>query len=797
MGSLVAGLTFGFFGYGVVFLLWPHSNVSCLLPWLVLVSVRAVQHPSGRRLVALALVCALQHLGGHPETALLSQLTAFALSAAAVREHVPDLAAALRRMAWVAAGFVLGALLAGPQLVPLVEYLLHSDALATRSGQHAADGAEAPVVLGFLACLSLCALAGRRLSQAHRAILPWAALLSVSLVVAIRVAMAARSMTDLTSLLAADWMGAPQRLRVPVNYIEGVAAYAGPALALAAVALMAGGNRRTVRTWTCLGLLALLLRGRAPGLQELVQSLPVVSLMPSARAALVLQLAVAMLAALGYDALRRPLADKRFRARYLAWVGVPVLVAFASMAWATADGALGAGNVLPIPKSQKQRLRVDLAPASPLADGPAVFRGTFDAIGEVQKLRVHWSRRALPIEARFWRQHAPGPRGDGRYNFEVELPGERLPAVTATLRVEVVLQDGRRLWSRGLSAEASLGTIVSSVPVLPRDGNALPQLLLFVGLGLGAAMLAGRPRAPHALLSLVVLAGVPWFTDAQLPRTPRERFWPDSPALEFVRQVEPDGRVLTFKSAWLSGPSGYYGIPMVLGYDALVPIHTAALLRAALAPGSEGMPFKNLPQGFQPDDRLLDLLAASASLGPASDFRVFFYDGYERGQRMEVFVNETALPRARLVPRARIEPDQETALALLLDPEFDLINELVLAAGEPLNSALPAGQVGRTAIVVSEPDRVRVDVSLVQPAYLLLADSYFPGWVALVDGEPRPIRRADVALRAVKLEPGDRQVEFRYEPGSWRLGLALAALGLLACLGALLLKRDRPGVPHA
>ena len=54
------------------------------------------------------------------------------------------------------------------------------------------------------------------------------------------------------------------------------------------------------------------------------------------------------------------------------------------------------------------------------------------------------------------------------------------------------------------------------------------------------------------------------------------------------------------------------------------------------------------------------------------------------------------------------------------------------------------------------------------------------GWTAEIDGHPQPIFRANAYFRAVRLEPGESQVLFRYQPQSVRLGLILS---LLAWLG--------------
>jgi uncharacterized membrane protein YfhO len=51
------------------------------------------------------------------------------------------------------------------------------------------------------------------------------------------------------------------------------------------------------------------------------------------------------------------------------------------------------------------------------------------------------------------------------------------------------------------------------------------------------------------------------------------------------------------------------------------------------------------------------------------------------------------------------------------------------------------------------------------------------------------IHPANLAFRAVPLPAGDHRIEFRYRPGSFRLGLLLGAASLAAIL--LLLWRDR------
>ena len=70
---------------------------------------------------------------------------------------------------------------------------------------------------------------------------------------------------------------------------------------------------------------------------------------------------------------------------------------------------------------------------------------------------------------------------------------------------------------------------------------------------------------------------------------------------------------------------------------------------------------------------------------------------------------------------------------------------------------------------------------MIQPGYLVLTDTYYPGWQATVDEEPAQILAADHAFRAVALGPGEHMVIFEYTPLSFRIGAwtSLAAALLL------------------
>jgi uncharacterized membrane protein YfhO len=148
---------------------------------------------------------------------------------------------------------------------------------------------------------------------------------------------------------------------------------------------------------------------------------------------------------------------------------------------------------------------------------------------------------------------------------------------------------------------------------------------------------------------------------------------------------------------------------------------------------------------------------------------------------VKIYKNLDALPRAFVVHQAEVIPDDEQAIARMREPAFDLAQTIILADGEPL-----AGEGNATAEIVQyAPEEIVVDATTDAPGYLLLTDTFYPGWRASVDGVPAEIVRADVAFRALRLEPGAHRVEFRYQPTSVRWGAWISAGALLLLLCGL------------
>jgi hypothetical protein len=129
----------------------------------------------------------------------------------------------------------------------------------------------------------------------------------------------------------------------------------------------------------------------------------------------------------------------------------------------------------------------------------------------------------------------------------------------------------------------------------------------------------------------------------------------------------------------------------------------------------------------------------------------------------------------------------------------DIVAQLGAGSGDARldvhREALIEEGVAVPALACAEPPKVRVSerdagywklaTEGAGSAMVVISESYNRGWVARVDGESTEIVPVDGLVLGVPVAAGKHTVEVTYEPRSFRYGLWLALLALLACVALL------------
>ncbi len=169
-------------------------------------------------------------------------------------------------------------------------------------------------------------------------------------------------------------------------------------------------------------------------------------------------------------------------------------------------------------------------------------------------------------------------------------------------------------------------------------------------------------------------------------------------------------------------------------------------------------------------------IIASKAGAPADGDIIPVFDG---DPEVNIYLNQKAQARATLVGQAVVAPDQAAAWEAIRAADFDPTSTVILESGRPLDTT-PTGSL---AILGYDLHSVTLAVESDQPGYLVLADAYYPGWRATLDGQPVPIHRANYAFRAVYVPAGQHTVRFLFNPLIWWVGLGTSGVTLVVLVG--------------
>lgn len=161
----------------------------------------------------------------------------------------------------------------------------------------------------------------------------------------------------------------------------------------------------------------------------------------------------------------------------------------------------------------------------------------------------------------------------------------------------------------------------------------------------------------------------------------------------------------------------------------------------------------------------------------------------------EILIHENTkvFPRAFVVHDYEVVKDESAVLKRLKDSNFDLRNKIIIKddVSDSIRSKLV--NIDKSALSPAElrsygADRVEITADMQNPGFLVLSDTYYPGWIAYVDGKETEIFVSDYIFRSVFLDKGVHNITFVYRPLSFKIGLLVGLIALVSVASVLILR---------
>jgi len=141
-----------------------------------------------------------------------------------------------------------------------------------------------------------------------------------------------------------------------------------------------------------------------------------------------------------------------------------------------------------------------------------------------------------------------------------------------------------------------------------------------------------------------------------------------------------------------------------------------------------------------------------------------------KGGKYKIYLNKDFLPRALVI-------NDFSMPSKPIVPTLKGFNtELRLSKYIEKNSQSKNRQA---RILKYQPTEIIISTKSNKEGYLLLTDTFYPGWKATVNGKKAKIYLSDFAFRAAKIPKGECLIKFQFQPKSYQYGLLVSSIAAI------------------
>jgi hypothetical protein len=185
--------------------------------------------------------------------------------------------------------------------------------------------------------------------------------------------------------------------------------------------------------------------------------------------------------------------------------------------------------------------------------------------------------------------------------------------------------------------------------------------------------------------------------------------------------------------------------------------------------------------GGETQQNLLDMMGVTTTLT--------LEDDPQAGVRISVLGGQ----RVQWLPCAisALNGDKALEELMMLSADANLVHQYVIVE-KTVTHYEDCPQIEPDILVVNDvsANQVNVRVNSTAPGWILLADTWYPGWQASIDGEETEVLRANYLFRAIQVPEGQHVVRFTYHAKSFFYG-GVTSLVCLICAGFFMVKAYR------
>lgn len=269
------------------------------------------------------------------------------------------------------------------------------------------------------------------------------------------------------------------------------------------------------------------------------------------------------------------------------------------------------------------------------------------------------------------------------------------------------------------------------------------------------------------------------------PFSPKQIIFPQTPIFEFLQKQQKPFRINANEVVPVNLIMPYQ-IETVEGYDAVYPLKFAKYISALNSGQINTTVMGRYGLIFNQDSALLDLANVkyiltlkhkqNGAVDPNgqidSKYNSHRYKKVFEDRSVVILENTQVLPRSYMTYSWDIEKSEDKSLQMLLN-NYPLSSKVILDADPEITQQQGRGEVNLENYITKGEISVLTD----KPGVLFIADSWYPGWRAIVDGVKTDVLKADYNFMAVPITTsGNHVVALKYEPDSIKNGRLISLL---------------------